>query len=247
MQVLPQYTSIERLRAGWRDADAVGVDSIWLWDGFFPRYGPLRGAHYEAWSLLAAMALDTQRARIGVLVSAIGFRNPDLLAHMACTVDHLSGGRVDLGIGAGQSERDHLDYGYAFPSAVERVRSLESAVVRIRSRMTKLDPPPLGPMPLLIGGGGERATLRLVAEHADMWNSFGPPGRFAKKNAALDAWCAKVGRDPAEIERTVVWGGRAMVEDVERYLDAGATHLIFMFRYPFDVEPVQELLALAAD
>ncbi len=108
--------------------------------------------------------------------------------------------------------------------------------------MSKLNPPPLGPMPLLIGGSGEKVTLRIVAEHADMWNGFGPPENYAKKNAILTGWCQKVGRDPAAVERTVLISPAASAATPTRSWRAGAQHLIVRLTAPFDLTPVQTLL-----
>ena len=220
------------------------VDSIWTWDHFYPLYGEPDAAHFEAWSLLAAMAVDTQQARLGLLVGCNSYRNPDLLADMARTVDHLSGGRLYLGIGSGWFERDYDEYGYEFGTAVGRLRALGDALPRMKARLAKLNPAPVGPLPILIGGGGEKVTLRLVAEHADAWNTFGPPETYAHKNAVLDDWCAQLGRDPATIERTVGIPAHE-VDDVEKYLDAGATHLIVMTGHPYDLGPVERLLGVA--
>ena len=242
VQFHPQHTSIEDLRAAWQAADRMGVDSIWTWDHFYPLYGEPDGSHYEGWSLLAAMAVDTTQARFGMLVTCNSYRNPELLADMARTVDHLSGGRLILGIGAGWFERDYQEYGYEFGTPGSRLRDLESALQRIEARLAKLNPPPLGPLPLLIGGGGEKVTLRLVAEHADAWNSFGPPERFAEKNRILDEWCDRVGRDPAAIERTVAFNSAREIAQLDDFLEAGATHVILGRGHPFDLDPVQSLL-----
>ncbi len=117
---------------------------------------------------------------------------------MSRTIDHISGGRFTLGIGSGWFERDYDEYGYEFGDAVGRLKKLEADLPLIKERLAKLNPPPVGALPILIGGGGVKRTLRLVAEHADGWNSFGPPDNFATKNAILDEWCAKVGRDPRQ-------------------------------------------------
>src|SRR5437879_2917608 len=175
VHIRPQHTSIQALRAAWRAADALGVDSITVWDHFYPLTGDPGGTHFECWSLLAAMACDTRSAQIGAIVSAIGYRNPDLLADMARTVDHLSGGRLILGLGAGNSERDHVAYGYGFGPPAERLRALRDGLVRIKSRLAQLNPPPLGPLPILVAGGGEQVTLKLVAQYADMSNTHGAP------------------------------------------------------------------------
>ncbi len=230
------------LRDAARRADALGADSIWTWDHFFPLYGDPDAAHFEGWSTLTAFACDTSRARLGLLVAANSYRNPDLLADMARTVDHVSGGRLYLGIGAGWFERDYTAYGYEFGTAGSRLRDLEAALPRIRRRLDALVPPPMGDLPLLIGGSGERVTLRLVAEHADAWNTFGPPDNFAHKASVLDRWCERVGRDPGEIERTVAVAVDD-VDDIGRYADAGADHVIVMIGAPFDLDPLERLLA----
>ncbi len=244
VQLHPQHCTIDELRSAWQAADALGVDSIWLWDHFYPLYGDQDDVHYEGWSLLAAMAVDTTNARFGMLVTCNSYRNPDLLADMARTVDQLSGGRLYLGIGSGWFERDYQEYGYEFGTAPGRLRALGEALPRIKERLTRLTPPPAGDLPLLIGGSGEKVTLRLVAEHADAWNTFGPPENFKAKNAVLDEWCAKVGRDPGAIERTVAINAHE-VDDADAYLDAGASHLIVMVGHPFDLGPVERLLAHA--
>jgi alkanesulfonate monooxygenase SsuD/methylene tetrahydromethanopterin reductase-like flavin-dependent oxidoreductase (luciferase family) len=164
---------------------------------------------------------------------------------MARTVDHLSGGRAVLGIGAGWSERDFAEYGYEYGTAASRLKDLEASLRRIRSRLDRLNPPPVGDLPILIGGGGEKVTLRLVAQYADMWNTFGPAEAFAAKNRVLDDWCARVGRDPAEIERTVMLLDDREIRNVDRYLAAGAQHLILGAGPPFNLEPLRALIAAA--
>jgi probable F420-dependent oxidoreductase len=257
VQLHPQHTSVSDLRRAWRAADAMGADSIWIWDHFFPLYakggpylwpprGTPTGAHYESWTLLSAMAVDTTHASIGVLISNIHFRNPDLLADMARTVDQLSGGRAILGLGAGNVERDFREYGYQFSPGHERLRALEDGIHRIRHRLGLLDPPPCGPLPLLIGGSGQRVTLRLVAEHADLWNSFGPPAEYATQNAALNQWCERVGRDPAMIERTVLLDVPEEAKDLKGFIAAGVQHVIVGCPHPFDLGPLGEIQQAAA-
>jgi probable F420-dependent oxidoreductase len=233
------------MRRAWRETDELGADTIWIWDHFFPLYGDPDGAHFEGWTLLAAMAVETRRSRFGMMVTANPYRNPDLLADMARTVDHLSGGRLILGIGAGWFQRDHDEYGYEFGTRASRLRALEESLVRIRRRLRRLRPGPAGPLPILIGGRGEKVTLRLVAEHADMWNSFGPPAAYAAKNRVLDEWCERTGRDSAEIERTVMIDGAEDIASAADYLEAGAQHLILRRGHPFDLERVRDLLDLA--
>ncbi len=221
----------------------MGVDTIWLWDHFFPLYGNPDASHWECYSLLAAMAVDTQRAEFGALVTCNSYRNPQLLADMSRTIDHLGEGRFILGIGSGWFERDYAEYGYEFGTAGSRLADLETALPQILQRFDALNPSPIS-IPILIGGSGEKVTLRLVAEHADQWNSFGPPAQYKAKSAVLDEWCAKVGRDPAQIERTVAIQPDE-IDTVDEYLDAGAQHFIVMTGPPYDLDPVETLLDLA--
>ena len=146
-----------------------------------------------------------------------------------------------LAVGAGWFERDYTEYGYEFGTVGSRLRQLESDLVRMKDRLGKLNPPAVGSLPILIGGSGEKVTLRLVAEHAQAWNTFGPPDNLARLNGVLDEWCAKVGRDPSEIERTVAVQGDD-VDDISRYVDAGADHIIVMTSAPFDLAPLQSLI-----
>jgi len=245
VQLHPQATTVAALRQAWRAADAMGVDSIWLWDHFYPLYGDADAEHYEAYTLLAAMAVETTHAQIGAMVTCNSYRNPNLLADMARTIDILSDGRFVLGIGSGWFERDYTEYGYEFGTAIQRLHALRDALPVIKARLAKLNPPAVGPMPLLIGGSGEKVTLRLVAEHANAWNAFGPPDSYAAKSAILNDWCAKVGRDPAEIERTVAIETKH-VDNWEKYVEAGADHLIVMTGDPFDLDAVAKLQELAA-
>ena len=243
VQLEPQHCSVDELRAAWRAADAMGVDSIFTWDHFFPLHGDADGRHYEGWSLLAAMACDTANASVGLLVSCTSYRSPDLTADMARTLDHVSGGRVILGLGAGWYQRDYDEYGFAFGTPASRVRALERDVVRIRSRLGSLNPPPRGPLPLMIGGEGERVTLRITAEHADMWNGFGPVETFTHKNGVLNGWCGTVGRDPAAIERTVLLNRGDEVDAVDAFVEAGAQHVIVPSVAPFDLGDVERMIA----
>jgi probable F420-dependent oxidoreductase len=237
----PQHTSVEALRSAWKAADALGVDSISIWDHFHPLQGDKSGAHFECWSLLAGMACDTRQAQIGPIVSAILYRNPDLLADMARTVDHLSRGRLFLGLGAGNSEADHHDYGMPCGTPGQRLKALGEAVPRIKARLARLVPPPVGRVPILIGGAGERVTLRLVAEHADRANLAGSPEVIRHKNQVLDEWCTQVGRNPAEIERTTNIP-LAGVDKLEEYIAAGAQRLHVQLDHPFDMRPVEQAL-----
>jgi probable F420-dependent oxidoreductase len=243
VQLHPQATSINEMRQAWRAADALGVDSIWTWDHFYPLYGEPNAEHFECYTLLAAMAADTCHAQIGALVTCYTYRNPHLLADMARTIDHISNGRFVLAVGSGWFERDYTEYGYEFGTAPERLRILRDGLPVIKERLSKLNPGPVnGKIPLMIGGSGEKVTLRLVAEHADMLNTFGPVDNFRHKNNVLNEWCEKVGRDPKDIERTVAIYPKDL-DEADAFVEAGADHLIVMLGYPFDLSAVEKVLA----
>lgn len=242
VQLQPQHTTYAAYADAVRAADELGVDTIWNWDHFFPLTGDPNGLHFEGWSLLAAMAAITSRAEIGCLVTCNSYRNPNLLADMARTVDHISNGRLILGIGAGWFEKDYANYGYEFGTAPDRLRALRAALPVIKERLGLLNPPPMRDIPLLIGGGGEKVTLKLTAQYATMWNGFGPAESFKHKNEVLNEWCRELGRDPGEIERTVMVN-EAELDNLQPYLDAGATHIITGLSAPHDLAPAKKLVA----
>jgi probable F420-dependent oxidoreductase len=225
-------------------ADSLGVDTIFSWDHFFPLYGEPDGPHFEGMTLLTAMAMTTTRAEVGLMVTCNSYRNPDLLADMYRTIDHLSGGRVILGIGSGWFERDYDEYGYEFGTAIGRLGDLRAGLTRITERLDRLDPPPTRDIPILVGGSGEKVTLKIVAELATAWNTFGPPDSWAAKNKILDQHCEASGRDPAEIERTVCINDKDL-DQIDAFVEAGAQHLILMNGSPFDLSGVERLLEAA--
>lgn len=221
VQLQPQQSpDYGKIRDALHEAEQIGVDIAFNWDHFFPLYGDPDGAHFECWTMLGAWAEQTSRIEIGALVTCNSYRNPELLADMARTVDHISGGRLILGIGSGWFERDYDEYGYDFGTVGSRLDDLGAALPRITDRWSKLNPAPTRDIPVLIGGSGEKKTLKYVAQYGHIWHGFNPPEKFAHKNEVLARHCADVGRDPAEIERS---SGVAFKGDVDAMLRAADT------------------------
>ncbi|TCC36432.1 LLM class F420-dependent oxidoreductase [Kribbella speibonae] len=223
LHVLPQHADYAAIHDTVRRAEDMGVDVIFNWDHFYPLYGEPDGKHFECWTMLGAWAEQTSRVEIGALVSCNSYRNPDLLADMARTVDHLSGGRLILGIGSGWFEKDYIEYGYEFGTAGGRLDQLAVDLPRIESRWTKLNPVPTRKIPVLIGGDGEKKTLPMVARHADIWHSYSDVDTLHRKTEILHRHCADVGRDPADIEVSVGAPEADPAQAGPALLDAGAT------------------------
>src|SRR5215831_13500397 len=196
VQLAPGHGDYPRLRDACLEAEALGADCIFVWDHFFPLSldpkagrGAVYGKNFEAVCLEAAMAALTKRAQIGCLVHGNSYRNPNLLADMARTMDHISGGRFILGMGSGWYKLDYDEYGYEFGTPGSRLRDLERDLPILKARLAKLNPPPVHRIPILIGGGGEKMTLKITAQHGDVWHYFGDPESMKRKSGILDEWC----------------------------------------------------------
>jgi F420-dependent oxidoreductase-like protein len=205
-----------------RHAADTGWDGVYIADHFMPNAGPGQPADdpvLECGSVVAALGAVVPRVRVGTLVYGNTYRHPAVVANMAATVDHITGGRFTLGVGAGWQVNEHEQYGIQLPPVKQRldrfVVALQVIQGLLRQPRTTVDggyyrltdavcePKPVqDPLPILIGGGGERRMLRIVAEYADMWNTWGVPEVIARKSAVLDGYCAEVGRDPKAIQRT---------------------------------------------
>ena len=281
-----QNIGTAELREVWRRVEDLGFDWLSVWDHFYAADGTSNAECLEAVATHAALACDTERVRCGCLVYSVGYRHPAVLANAIATIDHLSGGRADIGIGAGWSEIEYRAYGIPFPPVRERMDMLEEGIACLRGLLrdesttfegkhfrlvdARCEPRPVqDALPIWIGGGGEKRTLRIAARYADGWNvPFVDPATFGHKRSVLHEHCAAVGRDPAEI-RCAVNVGLAFTEDslreqfgniadfvrpgvltgsdeqvlerVSEYVDAGADQVNIALRAPFDLDAVERL------
>jgi probable F420-dependent oxidoreductase len=238
----PQHTSYPEYIEAVQRFEELGVDILWNWDHFFPLSGDPQGNHFEGWTLLTAMAALTKRVEVGCLVTCNTYRNPALLSDMAKTVDHISNGRLILGLGAGWFERDYQEYGYPFGTAGSRLAALEQSLEIIKARWELDVPRPLRAIPILIGGGGEQKTLRIAAKHATMTHFFANVETFAHKMEVLDRWCAEEHRDPAEIERACSVSKTASDAERDDYVAAGASQFNLGMSSFWDYDAVESLL-----
>jgi len=256
----PQHANYGQLRNAAIEAEDIGVDVVYNWDHFYPLYkqdgtnwedGERReGKHFECWTMLASWAEVTNNVEIGPLVTCNSYRNPELLADMARTVDHISDGRIILGIGSGWFEQDYEEYGYEFGTAIWRLKELEKSLERIVKRMKELDPQPTRKIPILIGGGGEKVTLRITAKYADIWHGFATKTEersgvetVAHKNSVLDKWCNEIGRDPKEIQRSIGVDVNR-VDKANDLIEAGATEFTLAINGPeYNLTKVKEWIS----
>ena len=257
LQTAPQNTTWQELRATWKLIDSLGYDTAWTFDHFFPILSDPSGPCFEGWIALTALAAETSRVQAGVLVSGNTYRHPAVLAKMAATLDHITGGRLIMGIGAAWFEMEHTAYGIPFQTTAERIHRLDEAAEIIKRLWTEkqvtfegryyqlkdayCEPKPVQqPRPrIMIGGSGEKLMLRVIARRADIWNTFGSPELFRHKIEVLREHCAAVDRNFDGIE--VSWAGAALVTDSRDEKD----ELLRRFAAAFGITPEQyELGAL---
>lgn len=249
LQVWPSNASWDELRSVALLADQLGFDCIFAWDHFAPvaSIDPY-SANFEGWQVLAAWAAITSRAQIGMLVSGNTYRHPALVAKMAATLDHISGGRAIAGMGAGWFEFEHVRYGIPFLTTGRRIDQLDEALTVMRSLFTQArtefqgqyyrltdapaEPKPLqARIPILVGGSGERKMLKVVAKHADIWHGFADTAtEFERLLGVLRDHCAAIGRDPGTI--TPSTGGHVIIRETEAGLEHRCAELINRHRVP---------------
>ncbi len=257
----PEHVTYSEIAETWHDIDAAGFDSAYVFDHFVPFTGNANGPCLESWTLLSALAAQTKQVRVGVLVTGNTYRHPALLAKMATTVDHVSNGRLILGLGAGWHEPEHRMYGFPFPSTGDRARQLREAVTVFTQLFTQekstfsgkyyqLNDAPFAPKavqkphpPILIGGTGPQVILPLAARHANIWHFYGGSGAESVRQtcAAFDAVCQKVGRNPNDIEKATSLypsqlGGtqKEVVASLRALADAGIGQVIIELSQPYD-------------
>ncbi len=258
IKTVPQHTTYNEMLKVWREAETIEtIEHAWLFDHFAPIRGDLDGPCLEGWTVLAAFAAVTERLRLGLMVTGNTYRHPAVLAKIAATVDVISNGRLDFGIGAGWNVYEHESMGIPLYKPGERIRRLDEACEIVKRLFTestvdfdgryyqlkdaRSEPKPVQTPypPFVIGGGGEQLTLRVVAKHADIWNSTGASvEEFTHKVGVLRNHCAEIGRNPEEITRSIQHPTHAddlagTVEAIKPYIDAGATHVVLYLSPPY--------------
>ena len=261
IQTWPQNATWAGIAGAWQEAEELGFDSAFAFDHFVPIRDDPSGPCFEGWTLLSALAAKTSRIGVGLLVTGNTYRHPPVLAKMAATVDHVSGGRVILGMGAGWFELEHEAYGIPFHTAGGRARRLVEAVEVVKLLFTKERPSfdgkyyrlreaPFQPKPvqkphppILIGGMGPKVIQPLAARHADIWHFFaGEPAEAKAVVARFDAICREVGRDPAAVWKSVSLraneiagtSAKALRERVRAFADSGVRYFILSLQAPYD-------------
>lgn len=274
IKTAPQYTTYEAMLRVWQEADEIPIfEHAWLFDHFFPLGQDVTGPCLEGWTLLAAFAARTQRLRVGIMVTGNTYRHPAVLANMAATIDIISQGRLDFGIGAGWNELEHSAYGIPLYAPGERIRRMGEACELIRRLWTEpvanfegryyqlkdayCEPKPVQKPypPFVIGGSGEKLTLRMVAQYAAVWNMVTrgeSTESFSRKSAILDEHCAAIGRDPAEIDRSIQFvinpnDLESTREDIQKFINVGATHIILNIVAPYPDGIVKRLASEVAE
>jgi len=248
VQIAPQHALYPKIRETAAELEELGVDVLFNWDHFYPLRGDPAGLHFESWTMLAALAEQTSRVEIGALVNCNSYRNANLQADMARTIDHISAkdtgtGRFIFGTGSGWFERDYDEYGYEFGTVGQRLDALAENLPVIEKRWSVLNPAPTRKIPVLIGGGGEKKTLRIVARHADIWHSFGDPATLERKLGILAEHGEVVGRDISEIEISTELSART-VDEADELHALGTTLFTLGITGPdYDLSPVADWLA----
>jgi F420-dependent oxidoreductase-like protein len=262
-----QNTTYEDILRVWLEADSIpSIEHAWAFDHFIPLGPDPTGPQLEGWTLLAALAARTERLRLGLMVTGNIYRHPAILANIATTVDIISQGRLDFGIGAGWNELETNMYGIPLYPPGERIRRFGEACEIIKLLWTqteanfngqyyqlkdaRCEPKPIQKPypPFVIGGSGEKLTLRVVAQYASIWNFvWGTVEEFRHKNEILNQHCATVGRNPAEIERSIQWPTNydnlaETVAGMRPYIEAGATHILLNLRAPYPEHIVHRLV-----
>lgn len=262
-----QNTTFPELLQLWQQAEGLGLEWASVFDHFMPIFTDPNGSCFEGFTTLAALAAQTVKLRCGIVVSGVTYRNPVLVAKAAVTVDHVSRGRMELGLGAAWYDHEHQGYGWEFPSVGTRMDMLEEACTIVKSLFTQerttfegthfqiqdapFEPKPIGKIPLWIGGGGEKRTLRAVARFADGWNYFlTSPEDYARKSELLEAHCQEFDRNPEEIRRALIvranldpresaedeqtfqGTAKGLVERLKPFRDLGARDFLLLARPP---------------
>ena len=259
VQIVPQFGDMTPMRDKWVECEQLGADVLYTCDHFFPMEfnkdvasGTVHAKqpdnkNFEATTIQAAMAATTTRAEIGCIVHANSYRNPNLMADIARTIDHISGGRFILGIGSGYQQRDYEEYGYEYGTTKSRLLDLARDLPIIKARFDKLNPKPLRKIPIMIASMGEQIGMRIVAEHADLWHVYGPREQVTHKTEVLKKICDEVGRDFNTLELTTFFMPHLLGDDEgdpEVYLKLGIRHLIYITQGPdWDLSGLHKLLA----